>query len=1139
MRPLDPALLPHLRPARRSLAGVVAAGVVGGLLTVAQAFALGTLLVRLVSDPGGTAWHASAGWLVAIVAARAGAAYLMDVSASRAATRVSQALRRRLMESALALDARSRSRERTGDLALLATRGVAATEPYLTRYLPSLVLAGVLPVATAVAIFWLDWLSGLVVVLTLPLVPLFAILIGLTTRDRADRQWRRLALLAGHFVDVVRGLPTLVAFRRADAQSGTIRRVTEDYRRATVDTLRVAFASSAVLELVATVSVALVAVEVGLRLAAGGLDFRTAMIVLLLAPEAYWPLRRVGAEFHAAAEGTASFARATEVLGAAPVAPPAPAPHRLAAVSPGLTVRGLTVRHPGRSTPALAGVDLDVPGPGITAVAGPSGCGKSTLLQVLLGELPADAGSVLVDGHDLAEVADWRGRVAWAPQRPWLTSGTVADNVRLGDPAATDDAVARALARVELAGVVAALPQGVDTPLGEDGAGLSAGERARLGLARVVLAVEAGRRWVLLDEPTAHLDAATEAVLLRTLRWLGERAAVVVVAHRAAVLDAADRVLTLHAPPDPQVEGEGSRAGTPAPRPVRAEVPDHGAADRPARWGRRTGLALGALSVASGVALTATASWLITRSAEHPPVLMLMMAIVGVRLFGLARPVLRYAERLVSHDAALRLLAQRRAEVYDALVPLVPGRLGRPGTRRGEVLAGVVDDVDSVVDAELRVRQPWLTALLVGAGTTGFAWWLSPAAGAVVAAVCVVGLLAGLAGRWGAQRAEGAFVAARSRLAAAVTELLDGAREVAIWGAEERFLSAVDAEAAALGTAQRRSARAVAAGRALPLLAATGGVLAAAAAIPAGSVGAATLALLVMVPVALVDVFTPLPDAGALSIRTRAAADRLAALATARPAFTTPPVSPSPLIADSAGTTVRARGLAAGWGERPAFTDLDLTLRTGARIGVVGPSGSGKSTLAGVLLRMLDPADGEVRLGDVDTLALAPDEVRRTVGLVDDDPHVFSSTLAENVRLARPSASDDDVADALEAAHLGAWAAALPHGLHTMLGEGHAAVSGGERARIGIARAVLAATPVLVLDEPTAHLDTGTAQRIADEVLASDRSVLWITHSTVGLDAVDAVVSMEAPGSWAALKRGEGRTGGQSSPTPPQGACTD
>ena len=584
-RPVLP--VQHLRPARGALALVVAAGLLGGLATVAQAFALGALVVAAVSS---TTWQGPAWWLAGLVLLRTVTAYAGQRAAGRAASEVSGALRLRLLDAARHTDVPA------SRLTVLATRGVAGVEPYVTRYLPSLVPATLLPVATLVAITWLDPLSGLVVALTLPLVPVFAVLVGLTTRDRARTQWRALEALSGHFLDVVRGLPTLVAARRAEAQVGTIRSVTHRYRRATVDTLKVAFASSSVLELVATLSVALVAVTVGLRLASGSVDFQVALTVLLLAPEAYWPLRRVGAEFHAAAEGAAALADADDLLDRA--AARATGTKRPASTT--LTLAGLEI---GYDAALTAPLDLDLPERGLVAIAGPSGCGKSTLLATLRGELPARAGDVLVGDVPLTEVDPdwWRGRVAWAPQRPWLLADTVAANVRIGRPSAGDDEVWEALRSVGLADVVGALPHGIATPLGEDGAGLSAGQRARVALARVVLAA---RPVVLLDEPSAHLDEETEQVLLDTIALLARTSLVLVVAHRPAVLAAADRVVTLSArraevaahdtgsAPDDVVRRQpvrgAGRGRTRGGRPTSALGPAHGdAARRPLHRLRR------------------------------------------------------------------------------------------------------------------------------------------------------------------------------------------------------------------------------------------------------------------------------------------------------------------------------------------------------------------------------------------------------------------------------------------------------------------------------------------------------------------------------------------------------------------------
>lgn len=1104
MRPLDPAVLPHLRPARVALSLVVVSGVVGGLATVAQAFALGALVVAAVTPPDG-GWQGAAWAFAGLVLLRTAAAYVGQRAAARAAGEVSGALRDRLLDAA----------RRGGDvsptrLVVLATRGVAGVEPYVTRYLPALVPAAVLPLVTLAAIAWLDPLSGLVVALTLPLVPVFAVLVGMTTRDRARTQWRALEALSGHFLDVVRGLPTLVAHRRAEAQVATIRSVTHRYRRATVDTLRIAFASSSVLELVATLSVALVAVTVGLRLASGSIGFEVALTVLLLAPEAYWPLRRVGAEFHAAAEGTAALADADELLARAGTGRTGTA----LPTATGLVLRGLEIGHaPGHAL--TRPLDLELPDRGLVAIAGPSGCGKSTLLATMRGELQPVAGEVRLGGTPRVDLDPgwWRSLVAWAPQRPWLLTDTIAANVRLGRPSAGDDEVWAALRSVGLADVVHALPDGVDTPLGEDGAGLSAGQRARVALARVVLA---GRPVVLLDEPSAHLDEETEQVLLDTLALLARRSLVVVVAHRPAVLAAADRVVELQpaAATLAAVAADGTEPRVaavvrrhPAAVPVAPVVVTSDDDERRSRWGIRTATLLGALSTASGVALTATAGWLITRASEQPPVLYLMVAIVGVRLFGLARPVLRHAERVLSHDVVLRELAERRARVFADLVPLVPGRLG---PRRGDLLTGVVDDVDSLLDDRLRVRQPLATAALVGAGAAVLTALVAPAAGVVVLLVTVAGGLAFVLARRGTAAAEPQVVAQRAALGTRVEEVADGLRELEQWGATDQALADVRAESTHLARAVRRSSRAVAAGTALTSTAAGLGVVAVAALVDPTATSPARLALLLLVPLALADAVGGLADAGALSVRARAARERLGRLAATAPAVTDP-VAPEPA---PVGHDVAVHGAELGWTDRPVLALEHLVLRPGEHLGVTGPSGSGKSTLAATLVRFIDPVRGEVLLGGTDLRRLALDDVRRRVGLVDDDPHVFASTVAENVRLARPDADDDEVRAALERARLGAWVDALPAGIHTHVGAGRWEVSGGERARLALARSLLADPPVLVLDEPTAHLDGPTARAVAREMLGSagraGRSVLWITHGTVGLDAMDRVVHVEA-----------------------------
>ncbi|WP_369218321.1 thiol reductant ABC exporter subunit CydD, partial [Streptomyces flavofungini] len=404
--------------------------------------------------------------LLALVAAGRGlVSWLTELAAHRASAAVKSELRGRLLERAARLGPGWLSGQRTGSLVSLATRGVDALDDYFSRYLPQLGLAVVVPVAVLARIVTEDWVSAAIIVVTLPLIPVFMILIGWATQNRMDRQWRLLSRLSGHFLDVVAGLPTLKVFGRAKAQAESIKKITGEYRQATMRTLRIAFLSSFALELLATISVALVAVTIGMRLVHGEMDLYVGLVILVLAPEAYLPLRQVGAQYHAAAEGLAAAEEIFEVLET-----PVPAAGNGPAPSGALSVENVTVRYPGRDTDAVSGVSFEVAQGETVALVGPSGAGKSTLLNVVLGFVPATGGRVLVGGVDLAGVSPerWHERVAWVPQRPHLFAGSIAENVRLAKPSASAEQVRGSLRDAGALSFVDALPDGVETVLGED-----------------------------------------------------------------------------------------------------------------------------------------------------------------------------------------------------------------------------------------------------------------------------------------------------------------------------------------------------------------------------------------------------------------------------------------------------------------------------------------------------------------------------------------------------------------------------------------------------------------------------------------------------------------------------------------------
>ncbi|MFD7503867.1 thiol reductant ABC exporter subunit CydD [Streptomyces sp. NPDC059850] len=1287
MKPIDPRLLRYARATRFFLAASVALGLAGAGLVIAQAMLIAEIVVGAFQrDEGVGALTAPLIWLALVAGGRAAISWLTELAAHRASAAVKSELRLRLLDRAVRLGPGWLDSQRTGELTTLATRGIDALDDYFARYLPQLGLAVVVPAAVLARIVTADWVSAVVIVATLPLIPLFMMLIGWATQSRMDRQWRLLSRLSGHFLDVVAGLPTLKVFGRAKAQAAAIRSITADYRRATLKTLRLAFLSSFALELLSTLSVALVAVGIGMRLVHGELDLYTGLMVLVLAPEAYLPLRQVGAQYHAAAEGLAAADEAFAVLEREPAAAgTSPAPDARGAA---LTVDGLTVRHPGRTAPSLPPVSFEVRPGETVAITGPSGAGKTTLLNAVLGFAEPSGGRVLVGGRDLASLdpESWRRQIAWVPQRPYLFAGSIADNVRLARPDADDTAVREALRQADALGFVSALPDGAETRLGEMGAGLSAGQRQRIALARAFLA---DRPVLLLDEPTANLDGATEAAVVDAVRRLAEGRTVLLVIHRPALLPLATRVIPLSGPAAPSgpaasrshraigggraepgdaarvvadmgapgagalsvrradggaaagvgasaqaagggalgraggavsaartaepvraearvvtddapacgeargaapgasaedgPDGAGERpgagrsgAGDPARRAadgeseagaagvgggaegavaaaraagparaegavaaaraagaVRGEARGAAAVDAPARagaagapgvMGRVRGAArggrgrfllallLGSLALLSAVGLMAVSGWLISRASQQPPVLYLMVAVTATRAFGIGRAVFRYAERLVSHDAVLRVLAELRVAVYRRLERLAPA--GLKETRRGDLLSRLVADVDAVQDYFLRWLLPVGAAVVVSAASVGFTAWVLPEAGAVLA----VGLLvagAGVPAVSGAlaRRAERRLSPARGALSVRVVDLLAGTAELTVAGALPRRLDAVRRADGALTRIARRGAAATGAGAGLSDLV-CGLTVAVAAWAGAGAVAdgrlhGVWLAVVVLTPLAAFEAVAGLPLAVQHRQRVRRAAERVyevidAPLPVRDGGAEEPPSSAFPLV---------VRGLSARHaGQRTRALDgFDLELRPGRRVAVVGPSGSGKTTLAQVLLRFLDAEDGTYTLAGRDAAAVDGDAVRRLVGLCAQDAHIFDSSLRENLRLARPGASEDELRTALAAARLLEWVDGLPDGLDTHVGELGARLSGGQRQRLALARALLADFPVLVLDEPAEHLDLPTADALTADLLTATRGVttVLITHRLAGLEAVDEVIVLD------------------------------
>ena len=1136
--PIDPRLLRRASATRRYLVAGVAVGSITAVLSLAQAWLLSTSIGEIFSHGRYDGlWLAALG-LTAVFAGRAGLAWLHQWLAHRTSAAVKSQLRRDIISARLAHPIDSPAS--TGGLITLVTQGLDALDGYFSKYLPQLVLAVTVPFIIGFTILTSDLLSAVILAVTMPLIPVFMALVGWTTEARTQRRWAIQTRLAHHFADLVTGLPTLQVFGRAKAQAEGLKRTEAAHVRETMGTLRISFLSAMVLELLATLSVAVIAVVIGFRVVYGQLDLTTALFILILAPDAYLPIRQVGVHYHDSADGVAAAEAAFNLIDAhvapadADAAPASgdlePSPTAL------LSIRGLSHTYPGAAAPALLPTSFDIEPGELVALSGSSGGGKTTLLNAVLGFLTPTAGHLYSGGRPLADLPDWRTRVAYVGQFPGLIVGSVAENVRLADPDASDEAVRDALARAG----AAELP--LDQEIGDRAEGVSAGERRRIATARALLRIDSadvtGGRLLVLDEPTAGLDADAEAVLLASLREAG--VGVLVVSHRPAVLAAADRVIELEVAAtvaiiDPETTAttkpasDQASAATKATNEAAASAPalDEVAAlpvdDRPllrrlldAVPGSRKWLALSIFlafcASAASVALMSVSAWLLAFAALLVPVLFLEAPSVAVRFFGISRGVLRYVERLTGHNIALRLQSALRLETYTRLA-----RTTLLGRRRGDLLTTVIADVEAIQDLVVRVLIPFVASALVIVVTGLSMGVISPGSGLVLLASAA---FAGLLVPWLAQRlsarADAAMVGLRGELADSVHEIAEAAADLVAYNAAGSYtdkLLAID----------DRLRRSEAHSTWVRGLAVAGQLLAAGAAVigalliganevannalapgvvgwmrdivfiripdpPAAALQTTLLAVLVLTPLALHEALSTLVQSAQTYTRAKVALGRVEALLDADPVGAGDLPTAAEPVADPG---LQLDGLAAGWpGHDPVVTGLSLDVERGQRVALVGPSGVGKTTVAATVLGLIPAMGGRV-------------DVRGRVGYLAQDAHIFSTSIAENVRIGNRDATPEQVAAALTRAGLGLSPDRL-------VGETGTQLSGGEARRVALARLMVGDYQVLVLDEPTEHLDVETATHLIDDIWSgtSDAAVLVITHDPAVVARCDHVVNL-------------------------------
>jgi ATP-binding cassette subfamily C protein CydCD len=1154
----------------------------GGILTVIQAYLLsqtidGVFLNGLsLGDVSGLLWA-----VLGIVLFRAGAAWAAELSAKSLSLGIKNDLRARLFQHIQRLGpaylqgTKDEQNVSTGELINTVTEGVESLDAYYSQYLPSLALAALIPLAVLVIIFPIDILSGLVLLFTAPLIPIFMVLIGVGAEAITQKQWKSLSRMSAYFLDVIQGLTTLKIFGRSRQQAEVIARISDQYRQTTMGVLRVTFLSALVLEMVATLSTAVIAVEIGLRLLYGQLPFVEAFFILLLAPEFYMPLRMLGMRFHAGMAGVAAAGRIFQILDI-------PTQQKTVDViteedvlrdagqhSPEITFSNVGYAYSDEH-PIIEDISFKLKPGEKTALVGKSGSGKSTIADLTLGFIQPAGGLITVDGHPLEDIpsGDWLDKVAWVPQNPYLFYGTIADNIRLSRPEASLDEMIHAAKLAHADEFINELPKGYDTVIGERGARLSGGQAQRIALARAFLK-EAPI--LILDEPSSNLDPESEALIQESVDRLTAGRTTLTIAHRLNTVYQAEQIIVLA---DGRVENIGTHQellsqdglykrmvtvqgisddvrGTQEPRMASTIEPTQGtpfaslrqepqtfSAPRPqAGPGTREVLKrlvatlspykhlvalsvlLGFATIASGIGLMSTSAYIISKAALGPSIAALQVPIVAVRAFGISRGVFRYLERLVSHDVTFRLVAQLRVRFYQALEPLAPARL--MGYRSGDLLSRIISDINALDNFYVRGLAPPIVAGLIALVMWLFMYRFDPSlAFVLLACLTLAGIGVPILTYILSRVPGGALVIARARLNEALVDGIQGMADLKVYKQDTHQYEMVSERSNEVGQAQRRLARVngmqVALVSAFSNLAMLAVLTLGITLVEAGGLDPVYLGVLALAALTCFEAIHPLPVAAQYMEISLLAGKRLFHIVDAQPEVVDPaePMAlPQDLSLEVEDLHFSYTGLAEEnqVGSESAIDCLSLSLLAGKRIAIVGPSGAGKTTLVNTLLRFWEYHQGSIRLGGNELQAYNQDELRSMIGVVSQRTELFNASLRENLLIAKPGASQDEIERAVQGAQLHDFVQSLPDGYETWIGEGGIRMSAGERQRLSIARALLKDAPILILDEVTANLDTLTEREILDNMhkLMYGRTTLVTTHRLVNMETFDEILVLQ------------------------------
>ena len=1138
---------------------------VESLAIVGQAWFFGTLINNFIfSENTLHDERYSIIYLGIAIIVRLLAHYIQESVANRLGSAVKATFRERALEHMFKLGVQHK--ERHGDVIHMLTDGLEQVDAYVARYIPQILYAIMIPLIMGIAIVDTLPIIGIILIITVPLIPFFMILIGKQADRLNKEQWERMSFLSGHFLDVLQGITTLKLFGRAKDQIKVIGRLSEEFKDSTLRVLRVAFLSALVLELVSTISTALIAVYLGLTLLDGEISFFSAFFILLLAPEFYTPFRQLGAAFHTGMAGKTSILKYEEFMNRQPSLPIG-GQSQLKGKVQAIEIKDLTFTYED-SENGVQHISLEAKRNSPIMLVGESGAGKSTIAHIIGGFLTAPKGSVTIDGLDLCDIDIewWRQQITYVSQHPHIMKGTLRDVLSFGMNV-SDEEIIEACKEVQLLDVINRQQDGLDTVISEGGLGLSGGERQRVALVRAFLRKG---QVLILDEVTAHLDVKTEAIISSAIKRLMDNKIVIIIGHRLQTMHWAS---TLYVLKHGRIIQQGSYATLLAVDGYFKDLVTSGLGEfsstieeqlkteksfslehreeidnlirvdnqdayvlgkdtiqtpevstfklgiqgwkllftvlSPAKWSLVLALIFTFLTVFMNVGLLTVSAWLLASAALQPGLTYLSLAIVGVRFFGVSRAVCRYFERYTSHRMAFQGLYGLRVWFYAHLEPLAPAILKRFGA--GDILGRIMGDIEVLQFFYLRTLIPPAAAIAL---TILVAYGVSTIDNSLVAPIVLAAFILGLVLPFVVyahnKQSLTAIGPQQGEYKSLLSDTMDSLEDVISYGNEQLVYDRIQHMMSTVDANKGIIERGMNLGNTLFL----GGVQITVVIVAILAANALTGAWAsVMVAVAAIgtqawfEALQPMIAAVHHGAESKVATSRLIALADE----SIPVVEPNEPKPFNANREITFTDVSFGYdAHRRIYEHLRLDIKQGQSIAIVGASGSGKTTLFNMLERLYDYS-GSIHVGDVELKDISIDTWRNALGTITQDTYIFHASFEDNIRLARPDASEADLEYAIDCASLRSVVERLPDGIHTIVGSGGHGLSGGERQRVALARLFLRKPQVVLLDEPLEGLDQVTRKALHRDLMeyVQDKTCLYITHQLEGLEHMDRILFMD------------------------------